>query len=348
LSSPRAFKLVSVRYLALFLSATISLCGLSFAASPIEQIRSAAGLPGLDLEKLKRGEIASARGPLGNFTRGVYVEDCFFVRAPLATVGEKLLHWDTSKHPELEVSVLREYGWPAPPNVFDALALSSNRPKDKWLIDQTRRTIISGTPDGLFVAATEVAATKAANTSANQNDAKTNEFWKKILASRDKAVSSGGLDELPSFQASKIDISIRSEFDGLMKMTPKIASHFQSLISAKPFSESGHSPDEVVPYWQKTLVQGHTTLHAGFLAVVKRSTSWEVADCTYFTSDTYFMSVTLYELFPIENGTLVWQIDFVSAPFRSYLGGTDRFFAGKEMIKGAAKSIRLFRADVEK
>ena len=306
-------------------------------------------MPGLDLEKLKRGEIESVRGPLGNFPRGVYVEDCFFVRAPLAIVGEKLLHWDTSKHPELEVSILREYSWPAPPNVFDALALSSNRPKDKWLIDHTWRTITSGTPDGLFVAATEMTAAKqSANTPANRRDTKASEFWKKILASRDKAGASGGLKALPRFQAGKIDISIRSEFDGLMNMTPRVASHFQSLISAKPFSESGHSPDEVVPYWQETLVQGHTTLHAGFLAAVKRATSWQVADCTYFTSDTYFMSVTLYELSPIENGTLVWQIDFVSAPFRSYLGGTDRFFAGKEMIKGAAKSIRLFRADVEK
>jgi hypothetical protein len=348
LSSPRAFKLVSIRHLALWLVWTISLSCPSFASSPIEQIRSSSGLPGLDLEKLKRGEIESVRGPLGNFPRGVYVEDCFFVRAPLAVVGEKLLHWDTSRHPELEVSIFREYSRPAPPSAFDALALSSNRPKDKWLIDHTCHTLISGTPDGLFVAASEIPIAKLpAQTPPDQRDAKVNEFWKKILASRDKAVASGGLKALPRFQAGKIDISIRSEFDGLMKMTPKVASHFQSLISAKPFSESGHSPDEVVPYWQETLVQGHTTLHAGFLAAVKRSTSWQVADCTYFTSDTYFMSVTLYELFPIENGTLVWQIDFVSAPFRSYLGGTDRFFGAKEMIKGAAKSIRLFRADVE-
>jgi len=156
------------------------------------------------------------------------------------------------------------------------------------------------------------------------------------------------LNALPRFQAGKIDISIRNEFDSLMKMAPKIASHFQPLIAAKPFVQGGNSPDEIVPYWQESIVQGHTSLHAGFLAALKRSTSWQVADCTYFVSDTYYMSVSLYELVPIENGTLVWQIDFISAPFRSYLGGTDRFFAGKEMIKGAAKSIRLFRADIEK
>lgn len=315
------------------------------AANPIDQIRAASGFKELDLEKLKRGEIASERAPLGNFPRGVYVEDCFFVRAPLGTVGEKLLHWDTSRHPELDVAHLREYSWPAGPAVFEALRLSSSRGKDKWLIDRTAQALTSGDPDGLFVAAGEIAP---ALIRADQRDAKVNEFWKKILAARDQAAASGGLSALPRFQAGKTELSIRGEFDSLMKMAPKIASHFRPLLAGKPFAESGSSPDEIVPYWQESIVQGHTGLHTGFLAALKRPASWQVADCTYFVSDTYYMSVSLYQLLPVEEGTLVWQVDFISAPFRSYLGGTDRFFGGKEMIKGAAKSIRLFRADVEK
>jgi len=315
------------------------------AANPVDQIRSSSGLPELDLDKLKRGEIVSARAPLGSFPRGVFVEDCFFVRAPLATVGEKLLHWDTSRHPELDVSRLREYSWPAGPSVFEALRLSSSRGKDKWLIDRTAQALTSGSADGLFVAAGEISP---APIPADQRDAKVNEFWKKILAARDQAAASGGLSALPRFQAGKTELSIRGEFDSLMKMAPKIASHFRPLLAVKPFADNGNGPDEMVPYWQESIVQGHTGLHAGFLAAVKRPASWQVADCTYFVSDTYYMSVSLYQLLPVEEGTLVWQVDFISAPFRSYLGGTDRFFGGKEMIKGAAKSIRLFRADIEK
>jgi hypothetical protein len=323
--------------------------GLSLAATALEQIRASSSLPALDLEKLKAGEIVSARGPLETFPRGVYVEDCFYLRAPLAAVGEKLLHWDTSKHPELEIPLLREYSWPAPPDVFNALTLNSGHPKDKWLIDRTWQALTTGTLSGLFVPAGEVTAARLpAQTPTDQRDAKVNEFWKKVLVARDKAVSSGGLNALPHFEGGKIDISIRSEFQDLMKMAPKIATHFQPLLSAKPFAENGGSPSEIVPYWQESIVQGHTSVHTGFLSAQKRSTSWLVADCTYFVPDTYFMSVTLYELFPVENGTLVWQTDFVSAPFRSYLGGTDRFFGGKEMIKGAAKSIKLFRGDIEK
>ena len=327
---------------------TISPLGAAFAASPIDQIRSASRLPALDLEKLKHGEVAGVRGPLGSFPRGVYVESCFFVRAPLPTVGETLLHWDTSKHPEFEISLLREYSWPAPVNTFDSLALSSNHPKDKWLIDHTCLTLTSGKPGELFITANETADARLNGASLNQRDAKVIEFWKKILASRDKALAAGGLNALPHFSAAYIDMSIRAELDGLMKLAPKVAAHFQPLLGARPFAGDGNPADVIVPYWQENLVRGHTTVHNGFLCAQKRSTSWQLADCTYFTSDTYFMSITLYELFPVENGTVVWQIDFVSAPFRSYLGGADRFFAGKEMVKESAKAIQLFRRDVEK
>lgn len=325
---------------------TISPLGAAFAASPIDQIRSASRLPALDLEKLKHGEVAGVRGPLGSFPRGVYVESCFFVRASLPAVGETLLHWDTSKHPEFEISLLREYSWPAPADTFDSLALSSNRAKDKWLIDRTWLALASGKPGELFVTADEAAAARLTGTPPNR-DAKVVEFWKKILASRDRALASGGLSALPHFSASYIEMSIRVELDGLMKLAPKVAAHFQPLLSARPFAGDGNPADVIVPYWQQNLVRGHTTVHTGFLCAQKMK-SWQLADCTYFTSDTYFMSITLYELFPVENGTLVWQIDFVSAPFRSYLGGADRFFAGKEMVKESAKAIQLFRRDVEK
>lgn len=326
---------------------TITPLGATFAATPIDQIRSVSRLPALDLEKLKRGEVAGVRGPLGSFPRGVYVESCFFVRAPLPTVGETLLHWDTAKHPEFEISLLREYNWPTPANTFDSLAVSSKHATDKWLIDHTWLALTSGKPGELFITANEAAGARQSGAPPNR-DAKVSEFWKKILASRDKAFASGGLNALPHFFAGYLDMSIRAEFDGLMKLAPKVASHFQPLLGARPFAGDGNPADVIVPYWQQNLVRGHTTVHNGFLCAQKRAGSWQLADCTYFTSDTYFMSITLYELFPVENGTLVWQIDFVSAPFRSYLGGADRFFAGKEMVKESAKAIQLFRRDVEK
>ena len=59
-------------------------------------------------------------------------------------------------------------------------------------------------------------------------------------------------------------------------------------------------------------------------------------------------SVSFYEMLPQDDGTVVWQIDFASAPFRSFTGGLDRVFAGNEMAKESVLIAKLFRADVEK
>jgi hypothetical protein len=40
--------------------------------------------------------------------------------------------------------------------------------------------------------------------------------------------------------------------------------------------------------------------------------------------------------------------DFVSAPFRTYLGGVDRYIAGKQMTEETLDTIKTFRAQLEK
>jgi hypothetical protein len=244
--------------------------------------------------------------------------------------------------------MLREFSWPAPPGVFDSLALSPARAEDKWLLDRSSQ--LSPKHAG------EVHVT--AN-DANQfhdslrglgptapRDGKINDFWRKILRARNDAIAGGGLSALPSFPSGDERISAAVEFHNLMKLAPNIASHFAPLLSRSPFAGSNNPPDEIVPYWEATLVRGHTSLHGGFLSARKMPGSWQISDCTYFPSDTYFFSVVLYELSPVENGTLVWQIDFVSAPF-GFIGNVDRIFAGKQMIKDDAQTAKLFRGDVE-
>ena len=60
------------------------------------------------------------------------------------------------------------------------------------------------------------------------------------------------------------------------------------------------------------------------------------------------MALELFQLWPVDGGTLVWQVGFVSAPFRVYLGGIDRFIAGKLMMQATLETITAFRSDIEK
>jgi hypothetical protein len=347
LNSRRSFRTSALLALIFF-----ALAHLSFAGA-IEQIRPISKLPELDLRKLQRGEIASARGPLGPFVRGVYGESCYFIRATVPAVGEKLLHWNSARHPELDVAMLREYRWPAQPNVWDALILTSVRSEDKWLTERTWQLNTNAKSD-LHVTRGDIAAFQETvrhgrNASASDRDAAVSAFWRKILHARSDALAGGGFAALPAYSADGAQIDSRAEFDNLMRLAPAITSHFRALISGAPFKPAPPSPAvEVVPYWQVARARGHTNLHGAFLVARKGAPSWQVADCTYYVSDTYFMSVSLYELFPQDNGTLVWQIDFASAPFRAYAGGLDRLFAGSEMVKDAAQTAKLFRTDVEK
>ena len=324
-------------------------------AGAVEQIRPISKLPELDLAKLEQGDIVGARGPLGDFPRGVYAETCYFIHAAVPAVGEKLLHWNSAKHPELEISTLREFRWPASPKVWDALALNSSRREDRWLTERTwqLRSVSDGKTE-LHVSRADITSFQEmtgqapTGSSTQPSDGIVNAFWRKLLRSRNDALANGGLRAVPSYLADGVEIAARSEFDQLLRQAPPIATRFHTLVNGAPFKSGPAAGVEIVPYWQAARARGHTNLHAAFFVGRKDASSWQLADCTYYVSDTYFMSVTLYELFPQDNGTLVWQIDFASAPFRSFTGGLDRLFAGGEMVKEAAKAAKLFRGDVEK
>ncbi len=312
-------------------------------------------MPEIDLTKLEQGEVLGVRGPNGNFPRGIYAESCYFIHATVPVVGAKLLHWNSAKHPELEISALREFRWPAPANAWDALALKSSRREDQWLTDRTwqLRSVADAKTD-LHVSSADIASFQEMarrvpqNPSTQQRDGIVNAFWRKLLRSRDDALAHGGLAAVPSYSADGVEIAARPELDSLLRQTPKIAAHFRALTGSAPFKPGPGANVEIVPYWQAARARGHTNLHAAFFVGRKGTSSWQLADCTYYVSDTYFMSITLYELFPQDKGTLVWQIDFASAPFRSFTGGLDRLFAGGEMVKEAARAAKLFRGDVQK
>ena len=186
----------------------------------LDQIRPISKLPEIDLPKLEQGDIVSARGPLGNFPRGIYAETCYFIHAAVPVVGEKLLHWNSAKHPELDISALREFHWPAPANVWDALALSSSRREDRWLTERTwQLRSVSDAKTDLHVSRAditsfqEMARSAPNNSSAQQRDGIVNAFWRKLLRSRDDALASGGLAAVPSYSADGVEIAARPEFN---------------------------------------------------------------------------------------------------------------------------------------
>ena len=318
----------------------LTLAAAAAQAAPLDELRSLAQFPSLDLARLQRGEIVSQRGPLGDFSRGIFLESCYFIHAPMEAVGNGLLHWDPLQHRELEVRLYREYTLPPPVDAFKKVRLSPGISDDKWLLAQTAEAVRTAESGDLHLTNEEV-------TLLRQKSLPASEAWQEILRRRSEALARGGLAAVPPYGPDK-SISPGSEFRGLLSLAPKAARHFQPLTETQPFVVTGKPASETVGYWEATKVRDHTTLQLGLFAARKSPVSWQLVDCVYYPSDTYFMALDLFQLWPVDGGTLVWQVGFVSAPFRSYLGGVDRFIAGKQMSQETLDTIKAFRADLEK
>jgi hypothetical protein len=322
-----------------FVALLLAIAAATVQAAPLEELRALAQLPPIDLAKLKGGEIISQRGPLGDFSRGISIESCYFIHAPIEAVGNGLLHWNPVQHREQEVRLYREYRLPGAGSAFENLQLSPAISEDSWLVAQTAHAVETGRAGDLHLTAEEVALLREKSTSHN-------EAWREVLRRRSEALARGGLAAVPSYGPDK-SISPGSEFRGLLSLAPKAAQHFRPITHAQPLVAGGKPMSEAVGYWEATKVRDHTTLQLGLVAAQKSSDSWQLVDCVYYPTDTYFMALDLFQLWSAEGGTLIWQVSFVSAPFRAYLGGVDRYVAGKQMTQETLDTIKAFRSDIQ-
>ncbi len=322
-------------------------------AGPLEELKSLSPLPPIDVARLKGGEIVTQRGADGDFSRGISLESCYFIPAPVATVGAKLLHWDPTKHPGMETRLYREYEMASAHEAFQKLRLTASVTNDRWLLDHTYAIADGAAGGDLHLTASEVelirtGVPKKGAASAQAREAQASHVWGEILRRRSEDLARGGISAVAPYGADQ-SISPGSEFRGLLTLNPAAAKHFRPILGARPLlANRSAAADEAVGYWETAQVRGHTTLQLGVFAARKTSDSWQLVDCVYYPTDTYFMVLDLFQLWPVDGGTVVWQVGFVSAPFRSYLGGADRYIAGKQMTGETIRTIKAFRAGFEK
>ena len=332
-------------------AACLALHGLK--AGPLEELRALSHLPAIDLAQLKGGQILTQRGSDESFARGISLESCYFIPAPLAAVGNRLLHWDPTKHHGSDTRLYRDYALGSSGEAFQGVRLSSRIENDRWLLDHTFAIADGGAVSDLHLTAEEVelirkGVPKKGAASAQAREARANDVWGEILRRRSDSLATGGMKAIAPYVGSDAAISPGSEFRGLPALIPSGAKHFGPILRSRPFSAGGSAPDETVGYWETAIVRGHTTLQLGVFTGQKSTDSWQLVDCVYYPTDTYFMALDCFQLWPVEGGTLVWQVGYVSAPFRTYLGGVDRYIAGKQMTGETLDTIKTFRASFEK
>jgi hypothetical protein len=335
-----------------YAAATLFACS-SAQGGPLDEIGALSQLPPIDLGKLQSGEIVINRVAADGFSRGIGLESCYFIHAPVSAVGNLLLHWDPTRHRGSDVRIYREYRWPSGPEVFKSLRFSSNTSEDRWFLDHTLAVADGAAGGDLHLSAQEIdlvrqRVPKKEAASASAREANANQAWQEVLRGRSDSFARGGFAAVAPYSTDAA-ISPGSEVRGLLSLVPKAAKHFQPILNAKPMAANASATvDETVGYWELTQVRSHTTAQLAVFGARKSAESWQLLDCTYYPADTYFMSLNLFQLWPLEGGTIVWQVGLVSAPFRGYLGGVDRFVAGKQMTQETIDTIKTFRGDIEK
>jgi len=257
----------------------------------------------------------------------------------MPAVGNALLHWNPPQHEDLDVRLYREYSLPAVAEVFRRLQLESRFPDDRWLLQQTAQAGESRNAGDLHLTSEEVRLLA-------QRKNQPNNAWQEILRRRSDALTRGGLAAVPPYGPDK-SVSPYSEYRGLLSLVPTAAQFFRPVTESAPLLAGAKPASEVVGYWETTKIRDHTTAQLGVFAAQKGTDSWQLVDLVYYPSDTYYMALDLFQLWPVDEGTLVWQVGLASAPFRAYLGGIDRYFAGKIMTQETLATIKAFRADLE-
>ncbi len=114
----------------------------------------------------------------------------------------------------------------------------------------------------------------------------------------------------------------------------------------------GHGAGSSTPelYWELLDVddQGVVTLGASYNKAAGNG-AYQSADVLYYASGGYYVSITLYQMWPVtiqgKASTLVWRGDMISSASLGSLHGVERLASESAMMKEISKAVALFRKD---
>jgi hypothetical protein len=163
-----------------------------------------------------------------------------------------------------------------------------------------------------------------------------------VLLARAQAFNAGGVARQPAYVWKGEAISAADELGRLLKAVPKVRAQFSGITSAL----TGGS-GKTAHYWEMFDVQGAAALSLG--ATFEKATAGgaQSADVQYFASGGYFVLLTLYQMWPVEGGTLVWRGDYIASPELGELQGMERMGSGAAMMKQIKQSVAAFVKDAK-
>jgi hypothetical protein len=170
-----------------------------------------------------------------------------------------------------------------------------------------------------------------------------NAAWRALLLNRATAYQTGGLNQATPEAADSGAFRPVPELVGLLKQRTPMLRRFVGLMDEIITGRPGKN-QPVSYYWTDEKIQGNQNLSLGALHTLATATGYQLADLTYYSATSYFLSLTLYELWPVtvsgRTQTYVWRGDYVISPSIGHARGIERMAAENIMVLEVKAAIR--------
>lgn len=321
----------------------------SRAQGPVEALKNFSDFQKIDLNRLLAGEVLTERSSLMNFPNGISGQTCFAVPLSAEETAKRLQVWDPSPHADLKVYAFHSLRTPAELADFQLLDFKSSQRPVRWLLDKTAAT--SAAKSELNLTRKE-AQDLAACTQDRSDPQQVSTCWAKLLLDRVLRFQQNGLAGMLPYEMAGDAVSPAAQLRKLLLEQLQVPHEFSPLLKKIGLLGNETTPS-LTPFYYWTLFDAdhHATLSLGAVYVLATGDRYQLADIGYYVSNDLYTSVTLYEVWPIQDGgkpaALVWRGDYFAAPLLAFTKGTERIAYGVLMLQGIKKSVRCFQDDVK-
>jgi hypothetical protein len=283
---------------------------------------------------------------MGN-PRFLSVQSCYVAPGAPAQQIEALRRWDPTRHRELKVFLHSDL--PSNPTAasFEKLKNAPDNGPVRLLVAATQK--LSSDLQISRDEAKKFSDVGGAGRGGGAMPAAVVKFWSDVLATRTHSFSSGGTAAQPPYDHGGQAIRVSDEVNGLLRQQEKIRRQFSGFLGNTGIGRGAGSLSPEL-YWELLDVDDQGVVSLG--AYYNRGGSggsYQAADVLYYASGGYYVSLTLYQMWPVnvegKASTLVWRGDIISAASLASLHGVERLGSESAMMKEISKAVTLFRRD---
>lgn len=326
------------------------------AEGPVAKLCAFSGFTGVDLARLAKGEILTERGGASDFPRGISGEACYVVRKDPASVARFIISSDPSKNDPNNVYYHKKFTGVVQASDFAEMKLDDSRFAQRRVVGKTLD--VGGGKGDFYMSKAEVARFEEITKQGRAQGLKPAEIaakcWSGLFAERACAFLKSGLDGLAPYETGRSPVKPAEEMRQLLDEVPEVRDHFRELLSQTglyPPAGAARLPPACYAELLNAQVSASFDLGAVFVKDLPGG-EVQVLDCQYYSSGAYYVSLSLFHLWPIRldgaTATLVWRGDLLSAPLLEVTRGTARMAWGIVMMREISQSIQGFQKDVLK